>query len=197
MAPPNRVLRKQIAAVALFALVAAAVAYALLGRPVEPTLGAPPAATPGAGDAADEEIASPRRFASRKLPALELDAPDGWTLELDAKGRKLVARNASARLLVSTAVLKDAVDVEEMLRHMAETQRELGFDVSPTFSEPLGGLPAAGFVATGQGRSVCTWLIKRDAHLASSAICTAQGKLTARDACRDPLAKLRWRTPTR
>ena len=192
-----RVFRKQVGAVALFVVVAAGAAYALLRTPVEPEGGATRAAAPVADVGAEAEIVSPRRFSSTKLPALELEAPDGWKLELDDKTRKLVARNDNVRLLVSTAVLTDAVDVEEMLRQMAETQRELGFDVGPTFSEPLGGLPAAGFVATGQGQSVCTWMIRRDTHLASSAICTADGKLTAREACRDPLAKLRWRTPAR
>jgi len=195
VSPRARVFRKQVGAVGLFIVVTAGVAYALLGRPVEPVVGAPPAATPGAGAAAEEEISSPRRFSSSNLPALELDAPEGWKLDLAAKTRKLAARTDNVSLLVSTAVLREAVDVEEMLRHMAQTQRELGFEVSPTFSEPLGGLPASGFVATGQGRSVCTWMIKRDAHVASSAICTAEGKVTARDACRDPLARLRWRTP--
>jgi len=196
MSPRARVFRKQVAAVGLFIVVAAGVAYALLGRPVEPVVGAPPAATPGAGAAADEEIASPRRFSSTKLPALDLDAPEGWKLELDAK-RNLAARNDNVSLLVSAAFLKDAVDVEEMLRQMAETQRGHGFDVGPTFSEPVGGLPATGFVATGQGRSVCTWMIRRDTHLVSSVLCTSKTTLTAREACRDPLARLRWRTPAR
>jgi hypothetical protein len=197
VSPRARVFRKQVGVVGLFIVVAAGVAYALLGRPVEPVVGAPPAATPGAAAEVDEEIASPRRFSSGNLPALELDAPEGWKLELDARTRKLAARTDGVSLLVSTAILREAIDVEDMLRHMAQTQRELGFDVSPTFSEPLGGLPAAGFVATGQGRSVCTWMIKRDTHLVSSAICTAEGNVMAREACRDPLARLRWRTPAR
>jgi hypothetical protein len=197
MPPQARVFRKRMGAVGLFVVVAAGAAYALLRTPVEPGVGAVLAAAPVADVGAEAEVVSPRRFSSTRLPALELDAPDGWKLELDAKARKLVARNDNVSLLVSTAILTDAVDVEEMLRQMAETQRELGFDVGEKFSEPLGGLPAAGFVATGQGRSVCTWMIKRDTHLASSAICTAEGKLTAREACRDPLAKLRWRTPER
>jgi hypothetical protein len=199
MPPRARILRKRMGAVGLFVVVAAGAAYALLGAPAEPEMGAqpPPAIAVETGADAEGEVVSPRRFSSSRLPALELDAPDGWKLELDAKARRLSARSDNVSLLVSTALLTDAVDVAEMLRQMAETQGALGFDVGPTFSDRLGGLPAAGFVATGQARSVCTWMIKRDTHLASSVICTAEGKVTAREACRGALANLRWRTPAR
>ena len=82
-----------------------------------------------------------------------------------------------------------------LLAKLAETQRALGFEVGDTFKDRLGDLPAAGFLATGPARSVCTWMVKRDTHLASSVICTAEGKQTAREACRPLLAKLHWRTP--
>ena len=110
-------------------------------------------------------------------------------------GRKLTATGDGARLLVSTAILTEAVDAEALLAKLAETQRALGFEVGDTFRDRLGDLPAAGFLATGPVRSVCTWMVKRDTHLASSVICTAEGKQTAREACRALLAKLRWRTP--
>ena len=91
--------------------------------------------------------------------------------------------------------MTEPVDAEALLAKLAETQRALGFDVGDTFRDRLGDLPAAGFLATSAARSVCTWMVKRDAHLASSVICTAEGKQTAREACRALLAKLRWRTP--
>ena len=58
---------------------------------------------------------------------------------------------------------------------------------SPTASAT--SRPAA-FLSTGPTRSVCTWMVKRDTHLATSVICTADGKATARDACR-PVARER------
>src|SRR4030095_14627723 len=100
-----------------------------------------------------------------------------------------------ARLLVSSAILTEAVDAEALLAQLAETQRALGFEGGETLRDGWGVLPAAGFLATGPMRSVCTWMVKRDTHLASSVICTAEGKQTAREACRALLAKLRWRTP--
>jgi hypothetical protein len=196
---PTRVFRRRVAAVGLFVVVAAGAAFAVLRTPVEYGVGAPPAeppaATPAEAGAEEGEIASARRFSSGKLPALSLDAPDGWTLELDKAGRKLTATGSGARLLVSTAILTEALDAETLLAKLAETQRTLGFDVGDTFRDQIGGLPAVGFLAKGQAGSISVWMVKRDAHLASSLICTSEGKASAREACRAPLAALRWRPP--
>jgi hypothetical protein len=194
MPVPTRVFRKRLGVVGLFVAFAGGAGFALLASPVEPEPGAGSAATPLAADTGDE-VASARRFSSDRLPALSLDAPPGWTLELDPKKRKLTAVGAGARLLISTARLKDAADVDSMLREMAESQRTLGFEVGPTFTDRIGNLPAGGFVATGPTRSVCTWMVRRDTHLASSLICTTDGKASAREACRAVLANLRWRAP--
>ena len=169
----------------------------MLATPVEPEPGARTVAGAPHGPAdAGEDVVSARRFSSARLPALSLDAPDGWTLALDEKGHKLTASGEAARLLISTAVLSEAVDVESLLARMADTQRTLGFDVGATFTDRIGDLPAGAFLSTGPARSVCTWMVKRDTHLATSVICTADGKATARDACRpvarnDPLAHAR------
>jgi hypothetical protein len=194
--PQARVFRKRVGAVSLFVVVAATAAFALLATPVDSETARRPVAAATEADA-EGEVRSANRFSSAKLPALSLDAPAGWRLELDAAGRKLSANSDSARLLVSTAILTEAVDVESLLQRMAETQRTLGFEVSATFTDRLGDLPAAGFVATGPARSVCVWMVRRDTHLASSVICTADGKLSARQACRGPLATIRWRAPGR
>lgn len=192
-----RVLRRRIGAVGLFVSVAAAAAYAVLATPVDPGPAAQIEPAPTQAPEAGEEVASARRFSSGRPPALSVDAPDGWVLALDEKGRKLTASGKRARLLISTAVLTEAVDVPSLLARMADTQRMLGFDVGSIFSDRIGDLPAGGFLATGPARSVCTWMVKRDAYLATSVICTADGKITARDACRDVLAKLRWRALAR
>ena len=202
MAPQARVFRRRVAAVGLFIAVAAGAAFALLAIPVDdgqrPAPTAAGAEAEGGREAAeDTEVASARRFSSAKLPALSLDAPDGWTLEADKAGHKVAISSATARLLVSTAILTETVDVGALLRRLAQTQRELGFEVGATFSDRIGDLPAAGFLATGPTRSVCTWMVRRDAHLVSSAICTSDGKVSARDACRPPLTGLRWRVPGR
>ena len=197
-----RVLRRRIGAVALFVIVAAGAAFALLATPVEtetsaspaPTTAPAPAPAQGEGEA---ELVSAGRFSSAGLPALSMTAPDGWRLAFDKAGRKLTATSDAARLLVSTAVLAEAVDVDTLIRHMADQQQALGLEVSATFSDRLGDLPATGFLSTGPARSVCTWMVKRDKHLASSLICTTEGKRTAREACRGPLASLRWRAPQR
>jgi hypothetical protein len=195
---PARVFRRRVGAVALFVVVAAGAAFVVLRTPVESGPGARPEAAPspsGLEDAGEGEVVSPTRFSSAGLPALSLDAPDGWKLEWNKPSRKLTATGAGARLLVSTAILTETVDAEALLAKLAETQRALGFEVGDSFSDRLGDLPAAGFLATGPTRSVCTWMVKRDTHLASSVICTAEGKQTAREACRALLARLRWRTP--
>jgi hypothetical protein len=80
---------------------------------------------------------------------------------------------------------------------MSESQRALGFDVGQIFTERVGDLPAAGFLATGPNRSVCTWMVKRETHLATSLICSADGKPTAREACRVAVAAIHWRAPAR
>jgi len=203
MASQTRVFRIRVAVVGLFIAVAAVAAFALLAMPLESEMGAQPpqvavgAESRGGQDGNEAEVVSARRFSSGKLPALSLDAPDGWTLEAEKAGHKLAAAGDKARLVISTAILTEAVDVEALLRQLAGTQRALGFEVGATFTDRIGDLPAVGFLATGPTRSVCTWMVKRDAHLVSSAICTADGKLTAREACRAPLAKLRWRAPGR
>jgi hypothetical protein len=195
MSTSARVLRKRVGAIGLFVAVAAGAAYGVLSTPVDPgpgaqTTGAPPEA-PG------DEVATAQRFSSARLPALSLDAPPGWALVFDEKGRKLSAGGETARLVISSAVLADAVDVEALLRRMTDSQRTLGFDVKPLFTERIGELPAAGFLATGTGRSVCTWMVKRDAHLATSLICSADGKTPACDVCRAVVANVRWRAPER
>ncbi len=191
-----RVLRRRVAAVGLFAVLTAGVGYALLSTPVDPGTSARALTSPIAADGGDDDVVvSSRRFSSPRLPALTLDAPDGWTLALDERARRLNADGAGAHLSVSTAILREAVDVTAMLRQLAETQRTLGFDVGDTFTDRIGDLPATGFLSTGPARSVSTWMVGRDTHLATSVICTADGKATARDACRAVLARIRWRTP--
>jgi hypothetical protein len=197
MSAQARVFRKRVGAVGLFVVLAAAAAFAVLRTPVEPGIGAgAPALTASGGDR-DDEVATAGRFSSAKLPALSLEAPEGWQLELDRTGRKLTAAREGARLLVSTAILTEAVDVQVLLAKLAETQQALGFDVGDSFSDRIGDLTAVGFLAKSRARSVCVWMVKRDTRLASSLICTAEGKgkVTAREACRAPLATLRWRPP--
>jgi hypothetical protein len=192
-----RVLRRRVGAVALFVIVAAGAAFALLATPVETeTSASPPPTAPAPGEG-EAELVSTGRFSSAELPALSMTAPDGWRLAFDKAGRKLTATSETARLLVSTAILREAVDVDTLIRHMADRQQALGLEVSATFSDRLGDLPATGFLSTGPARSVCTWMVKRDTHVASSLICTTEGKRTAREACRGPLATLRWRAPQR
>jgi len=196
MSTSARVLRKRVGAVGLFVAVAAGAAYGVLSTPVETGPGAQPIAA-GPPETPDVEVATAQRFSSPRLPALSLEAPAGWVLAFDEKARKLTAGGDTARLLVSSAVLADAVDVAALLRQMADSQRALGFDVGPLFTDRIGDLPAAGFLATGSGRSVCTWMVKRDAHLATSVICSADGKVPARDACHGVIANIRWRAPER
>ena len=194
MAAPARVFRRRAGAVGLFVAVAAGAGYAVLSTPVDNgTTARPPVAAGAEGEGV--EVATERQFSSGKLPALSVDAPDGWKLEVDQTGRKLTAASGTARLLVSSAILTEAVDVEAMVRQLAETQRSLGFEVSATFTDRIGDLPAAGFLATGPTRSICTFMVKRDVRLATSLICTSEGKASARDACRPVLAKIRWRAP--
>ena len=193
-----RVRRGRVGAIGLFITVAAGAALAVLATPVETGTGARVVASPQTDvSVAPDEVVSARRFSSAKMPALSLDAPDGWTLELDEKGRKLAATGARARLSISSAMLTEAVDVDALLGKLAETQRALGFDVGATFTDRIGDLPATAFLATGPTRSVCTWMLKRDARLATSIICTAEGKTTAREACRPVIERVRWRTPGR
>jgi hypothetical protein len=192
-----RVRRRRIGAVGLFAVVTAGAGYAVLSLPVDPGASERARTAPIAPDSAEdgEDVVTSRRFSSPRLPALTLDAPDGWTLALDEKAHRLNADGAGAHMSVSTAILIEAVDVPAMLRQLAETQRALGFAVGDTFTDRIGDLPAAGFLASGPARSVCTWMIKRDTRLATSVLCTADGKVTARDACKDVLTRIRWRAP--
>jgi hypothetical protein len=189
-----RVFRRRVGAVGLFVVVAAGAALAVLSTPVESGTDAPTVAV-GDGEAGADgtDVATERRFSSAKLPALALDAPAGWTLALDEKSRKLTATGGAGRLMISSALLTEAVDVEAMLRQLAQTQRALGFEVGDTFSDRVGDLPAAGFLATGPARSICTWMVKRDTRLATSLICTSETKVSARDACRPAIAAIRWR----
>jgi hypothetical protein len=196
---PNqtRVFRRRVGAVGLFVVVAAGAALAVLRQPVDAGTGEETAVAGAGDDSGGVEVSTNRRFSSAKLPALSLDAPEGWTLALDEKGHKLTAAGGAGRLLVSSAILTDAVDVEAMLRQLAGAQRELGFEVGDTFTDRIGEVPAAGFLAKGPTRSICTWMVKRDTRLATSLICTSETKVSARDACRAPIAAIRWRAPAR
>jgi hypothetical protein len=191
----RRVSLRRVALVAAFVAAAAGAAFALLSTPVETGTRPPPADAPAGDPAAAADVISPARFSSAKLPALSLDAPEGWRLELDPAAHKLTATSSGARLLISTAILTEAVDAAALLEQLAERQRALGFDVGAAFPDRLGDLPATGFLATAGPRSVSVWMIKRDVHLASSVICASDGKPPAREACRAPLATLRWRAP--
>jgi hypothetical protein len=188
-----RLLRRRVAVVSLFVALAAGAAFGVLSLPVDSGSLAQPTDAPRSGSPSEPDVVSAERFSSGKLPALSLTAPDGWRLELDGRAHKLIARGNGARLQISTAILTETVDVESLLRQLADGQRALGFDVGETFTDRLGDLPATGFLATAPSRSVCAWLIRRDAHLASSVICSSEGKASAREACRAPLASLRWR----
>ena len=193
-----RVLRRRVGAIGLFVVVAAGAALAVLSQPVDDGNSASRVNAGAEGERGDVvEVATDRQFSSAKLPALSVDAPQGWTLALDDKGRKLTAAAGTARLLVSSAILTDAVDVEAMLRKLAETQGALGFEVGAVFTDRIGDLPAAGFLATGPARSICTFMVKRDARLATSLICTSEGKTSAREACRAVIANIHWRAPAR
>ena len=196
-----RVFRRRVGAVGLFVVVAAGAALAVLSTPVETGTVAPSAADvageAGDGGAEVPDVATDRRFSSAKLPALSLDAPAGWTLALDEKSRKLTATGGAGRLMISSALLTEAVDVEAMLRQLAQTQRALGFEVGDTFSDRVGDLPAAGFLATGPARSISTWMVKRDTRLATSLICTSETKVSAREACRPAIGAIHWRAPAR
>jgi len=196
-AAATRVALRRTALVAAFIAVAAGAAFALLTIPVETGTPLPPAGAPAGDSPASADVISPARVSSAKLPALSLDAPEGWRLELDPAARKLTATSGDARLLISTAILTETVDAGALLGQLADRQRALGFEVGDPFPDRLGDLPATGFLATAGSRSVCVWMVKRDVHLASSVICAADAKPPARDACRAPLATLRWRSPAR
>ncbi|HEY7376416.1 MAG TPA: hypothetical protein VIF57_29930 [Polyangia bacterium] len=191
----TRIFLRRAALVAAFMAVAAGAAFALLSTPVETGTPVPPAGPPAGEPAAGVDVSSPARFSSAKLPALSLDAPAGWRLELDAAAHKLAATSGGTRLLISTAILTEAVDAGALLAQLAQSQRALGFAVGDAFPDRLGDLPATGFLATAGSRSVAVWMVKRDLHLASSVICSTDGKPSAREACRAPLATLRWRAP--
>src|SRR5262245_23914476 len=89
--PPSaqaRVFRRRVAAVGLFIVVMAGGAFALLSTPVDDGTARGRSAT--GADAEGEggvDIATERRFSSGRLPALSLDAPEGWKLNLDTTGR--------------------------------------------------------------------------------------------------------------
>src|SRR5580765_1036191 len=159
MSAQARVLRRRIGAVALFIAVAAGAAGVVLSMPVDTGPGARPAA-PGPAPVESEDVVSARRFSSARLPALSLDAPDGWRLELDKAGHKLTATGAGARLLISTAILNEIVDADLLLGRLADGQRAVGHDVGETFIDRLGDLPAVGFLAKNAAGSVCAWMIK-------------------------------------
>ena len=134
-------------------------------------------------------------FVGQRLPALALDAPDGWTLEGAKVGRKLAISGDQARPAIrhgdpdgggrrrgaAPAARPDAARAGVRgRRHVQRPDRRI--------------CRRPGFLATGPcGRSAPGW---------SSAMRTscrrhlhADGKPTAREACRPLLAKLRWRAP--
>ena len=83
---PVRLFRRRVGAVALFVVVAAGAAFAVLRTPVESGTRAVPGTAPsgsGSDDTGEAEVVSANRFSSARLPALTLDVPDGWKLDFD------------------------------------------------------------------------------------------------------------------
>jgi hypothetical protein len=165
-----------------------------------------PASQASATDSSHREqathpIVSERAFDSNELPAVRLDAPEGWRLEFDSVKRSVLAVrrkdwvSAATTFRVMSSVISDAPDIDRMLAISSKALEDRGLTKGDSFRETIDGLSAVGRVLHNQTDEVCLWFVQRGPHLASGLICESRRPMGAREACKPVLERLRWREP--
>ncbi len=144
-------------------------------------------------------IVTDRAFDSNELPAVKLEAPEGWHLEFDSVKRSVVAVrrrdwvSAATTFRVMSSVISDDPDVDRMLATTSKVLEDRGLTKGDSFRETIDGLSAAGRVLHNETEEVCLWFVKRGAHLASGLTCESRRPMNAREACKPVLERLKWR----
>jgi hypothetical protein len=184
-------------------LLAASVLVGLVG--CAPTRNVPgPASHASAADSSNPEqathaVVSDRAFDSNELPAVKLDAPEGWRLQFDSVKPSIVAIqrrdwvSPATTFRVMSSVISDDPDVDRMLAITSKGLEDRGLTKGDSFRETIDGLLAAGRVLHNEKEEVCLWFVKRGPHLASALICESRRPMNAREACKPVLERLKWR----
>jgi hypothetical protein len=144
------------------------------------------------------------RFDSPKDPALTIDAPLGWTVQFDRPKHlvRVVKGDAAsadppAMLSIDTSLLKDEANTEHLAEGVRSALASRGFVVSEqAFPDIVAGMTAHGVIGHTATGDLCSWVVKRGLHYVASVQCFARGGADCRQACKPPLDRLHWRTPT-
>ncbi len=193
---PNRSGRRGFAAAAIvFGLVGLAVTRKLTESSSSRLSGGAPRP-----EKATHAVVSDRDFDSKQLPAVKLEAPDGWRIEFDsAKG--LVAAvsgsdpiaTAKTVFQVNSSTLSDDADLDRILAISSKSLVDRGMTTGDTFTETIDGLPARGRVLRGDTDETCLWFVWRGPRFVSALICRSRIPTNAREACKSVIERLRWR----
>jgi hypothetical protein len=144
-------------------------------------------------------IVTERAFDSNELPAVKLEAPEGWRLEFDSVKRSIVAIrrkdwvSPATTFRVMSSVISDEPDVDRMLAMTSKGLEDRGLTKGDSFRETIDGLSAAGRILHNETEEVCLWFVKRGPHLASALMCESRRPMNAREACKPVLERLKWR----
>lgn len=161
-----------------------------------------PGAAPTSSGAAPtpSEIVTDRTFESAALPAMRIDAPDGFRVSFDGATRRVSVTDAGGQtlVLVFTRVLDDggsAAGVRAELRRQLEASGVAAVD----FDDTIAGASAVGIAAKVEGASNASWCVDRPGPAGKPMVtvvqCRAPADREARAACAPVLERLRWVVP--
>ena len=145
-------------------------------------------------------VVSERVFDSKDLPAVKLEAPDGWRIEFDSANRLVAAVQGSDPIAtaktvfqINSSTLSDDTDLDRILAIASKALEDRGMTRGDSFTETIDGLPARGRVLRGDTDDSCLWFVKRGPRFVSALICRSRSPTNAREACNPVLERLRWR----
>jgi hypothetical protein len=139
-------------------------------------------------------------FDSHGLPAVHLEAPQGWRIAFDSTNQAVLAIKGSAPadvapmvFRISSARTSDEADANRMLDTASKVIEERGFAVGESFVDTVDGLRATGRVLRDATEHTCLWFVKRGTHFTSALLCTDRSSGTDCAACKRVLERLEWR----
>jgi len=147
--------------------------------------------------ASASEVVTETSFESTDLPAVKLDAPDGWRVSFDHQTRRLSLTNAEGTMLVVFARYLEAGGSAAGVRNEVKTQLESSGQKPVEFEESVDGRNALGLVSVDGGSALASWSIDRGGSLVSVLQCRTASNREARTACRPALDRLHWLVPTK
>ncbi len=154
-----------------------------------------------ASSQAPAEVVDERTFESAALPALRVDAPEGWRVALDPDARRVTVADAAgtAPAVLFTRRIEEAGSAAGVRAELRRQLEASSVQVSE-FDDTIAGAPARGLAAKVTGAANASFCVDRrdapaGARLVTVIQCRAPEGRDARTACRPVLDRLRWVVP--